>query len=235
MPPAHFIAESTGASTGGALHQSFATPAARQAGDTYIAVLVTSPGTAHLDASNALNAGWEELYELELGNATVVCARRTATEADPATLDVVLTGSGGATWVLSALIVERDLDPSKPLVDAAGTNIAASTNFVCPGITLATYSDLYIGIVGVTSAAVAVTPPAGASEKHEHALSTRELEIFTFHAEATGATGTKTATTGANQSGVAVAIALAAMPLLGAGKAFALDPIGTIGLPVEGV
>jgi hypothetical protein len=233
VPPAFFVAEATGATTGGANHQAFTTPAARKAGDAYIAAIVHAPGVSHLDFTQPGMSAWEEIESVPLVNATVILARRAATDSDPATLDLYVTNAG--VWILSALIVYRGLDNVAAVVDADALDITTSTNFACPPMQLTTYSDLYIGIVGVTTAATAVTPPAGTSEKHEHAVSTRELEIFTFHAEAPGATGSKIATTAANQSGVVAALALATGPLLGDGKTFSLDPIGTIGLPVEGV
>lgn len=233
MPPANPIAEATGATFGGvANHQQFPTPSAARVGDTYLAFIVQAPGTSHVDATNPANAGWTELAELELTNATVIIARRPVADGDPAALDIFVTNAGG--WILSALLVYRQLDNAAAVVGASGSNIAATTNFTCPAQTLTHYSDLYIGIVGITSAGVAVTPPAGTSEKHEHTLAARELELFVFHAEATGSTGAKTATTAANQSGVAASIALAAVPVVVAPSMIA-DVAGAIGLPAVGV
>lgn len=233
MPPAQFIAKATGATVGGlAFHQAFTTPATRKPGDTYVAVVVQDPQPSHVDLTFAGNVGWEELAEIELANATVIIARRVAAEADPATLDLYLTSVGA--FILSALFLYRGLDNAAAAIGASGSNIAASTNFACPSRTLAAYSDLYLGIVGVTSAAVAVTQAAGTTERHE-ALGTKTLELFDLFAEASGATGIKTATTAANQSGVAASIALATLPLIGAGRSFSLLPIGGIGLPLVGV
>jgi hypothetical protein len=101
---------------------------------------------------------------------------------------------------------------------------------------MASINDMYLGIAGVTSASVSVTPPAGTTEREDQAITGgRELETFDLHPEATGATGTKTATTGANQSGVAISVALAAAPLIAVDRTIKLDPPGTIGLPTVGV
>jgi hypothetical protein len=110
-----------------------------------------------------------------------------------------------------------------------------ASNFVCPARELAAYSDLYIGLVLVTTAATAVTPPAGCLERHEEQAGGRTLEVFDLLAEATGTTGTKVATVAAAQDGLTASIALAAAPVIGFGKSFTFEPIGAIGLPDEGV
>jgi hypothetical protein len=232
VPPAVFVAKVAG--VGASLVQSFATPAARKVGDTYLAIIVTQAESG-LDPD--LSPEWEEMAVLTpSGTETIVVARRIAAEDDPGTLTITLTAAG--TFIVSALVVYRDLNTTPAIVapDASATRITASTNFVCPSRTLTRYSDLYLGIVAVTSAAVAVTPPAGTTERHDASDGAgHELEVFDLLAETVGATGTKIATTAGAQSGIAASLALASLPVQGLGKSFAIAPVGSIGLPTVGV
>lgn len=230
MPPALFIADVTGTTGGANTEQKFAVPAATRPGDVQIAIVVMAFQGSTLDVANNAD-GWTLLAVHALTNATFVVVRRTAKEADPATLTVNVTAA--ATWVGSCMLTYRDLEGTF-LASAAG-NVAVSTNFVCPSQNATRYSDLYLGIVVVSSAVVAVTPPAGSTERHEHAIGAREFEVFEVLPEAVGATGTKTATTAANQSGSLISIMLQGNPAPGFGKSFTFTPMGAIGLPVEGI
>lgn len=230
MPPVVFVDKVAGTVNAGVV--SFAPPVLTKPGDTLLAVVLLDPANADFDPTSAVSAAWENLATHQGANAAVFVARRIAAADDGAEVELELTGPG--LWVLAVLLVYRGLDPAAPLVASSASDVNASTNFVCPSRALTTYSDLYLGIAGVSSAAVAVAPPAGTTERYDAGAGGRELEVFDFLAEATGATGTKTATTGANQSGIAASYALAALPVQTA-QGVAFDPAGAVGLPVRGV
>lgn len=226
MPPAVPIAQVIGVAGAPTTIRTFATPAARKAGDTYLAIVATG-GAQTLDVANS--SGWEQLAALQTANGTVIVARRIAADTDGPSLQIQV--SAVPTFVRSVLLVYRALDPDAVIVGATASAITASVNFVCPTQALARYSDLYLGIVAVSSATVAVTPPAGTTERYD---ATGGLEVFELLAEAAGLTGTKTATTAVAQTGIAASIALATYPPA-SGLSFTFDPIGAIGLPTVGV
>lgn len=233
MLPLVFIGDVTG--TGGGVTQSFAVPAATKPGDKQIAIIAVAPQISHVDVDDGDNPyGWEELAAIALTSATIIVARRTALDDDPDTLTLKVTAA--ATWVMSAMETYRgDLDTTAA-VGAAGADVAASTSFACPSQNLARYSDLYLGIAVVTSAGVAVTPPAGTTERHEHSAAGRTLQAFDLLPETPGATGVKAATTGANQTGSAASIALTTTGLIGGKSLTDVSPVpGMLGLPMWGV
>lgn len=229
MPPAVFVDKAVGVDTAGDLI-TFTLPATVRAGDVLLALVAGDPTQTGPTADSLLE--WSLLTTLAVGPAIVYVLRRTATDDEGVSTAIAFNGA----WLMGVLMDYRGVDAAAAAIGSAIANIAASTNFACPSETLARYSDLYLGIAVVTSAATGVTPPAGTIERHEQQAGGRTLEVFELLAEAPGATGTKTATTGANQSGVAASIALAALPTLhGLDYPIVLDPPGTIGLPMEGV
>lgn len=230
MPPTQFIAKVSGTLVGSIV--SFAVPTTVRAGDPLIAIIAADPTVTTFNQALPANAGWELLGVLLGATATIITARRLAASDDRAT--VTLTLGSVPVWSLSVLSGYRGSESSSPVVGAF-TNIAAATAFVCPSQTFAAYSGTYVGIAVVTSAAVAVTPPAGTTERSEELVATRTLEIFDYLPETTGATGTKTATTAANQTGVAASLALLAEGLRGAGKVITAAVPGMLGLPTVGV
>lgn len=233
MPPASFVG--VAAATIGAQSYTFLTPVATAPRDTVLAILGTDAVNAGPDLSASELAGWELLGSFGAGpaNGRVFILRREAEVGDASTVTIPMLDA--LAWGVGALLVYRNLDPGAAIVASGFTAVIAATNFPGSNLTLASYSDLYLGIVLVTSAAVAVTPPAAGVERFDGASGARELEIFEVLREAPGLVGAQVATTAANQTGVVAAIALAADPIVGFGKSFAFDPIGGIGLPSEGV
>jgi hypothetical protein len=211
----------------------FQTPTATKARDTLIAILATADTNDGPDLTDL--DGWieEAAFTFAATSSKVWVLRREAQIGDTSTVEIPFLDA--TAWGLGVLAVWRNLNTGSDVVASGSTAVAASTNFPCPTLALTTYSDLYVGIALVTSAATAVAPPAGGTELAELQSGGRTLEVFQRLPEAVGATGAQTATTGANQSGGAAAIALAADPIIGFGKSFAFDPVGAIGLPSEGV
>ncbi len=230
MPPAIPIAQATG--TVGAQSFTFTTPATTKEGDSMIAILAVPFLNDGPDFDDDELEGWEELTRLNGGGASLWILRRIAELGDPGTIEIPFLDA--LSWGLGVIAVYRGLAVADP-VGATVAVIAASTSFACPAQVLDTYSDLYLGIAFVNTAATAVTPPGGTTERHEEQAGGRTLEVFELLAEATGTTGVQTATTGAAQSGLAASIALATNPIIGFGKSFTVDPIGSIGLPSEGI
>jgi hypothetical protein len=229
MPPA--VPIGFDAATVAAASFTFTTPVRAKAGDLMFAVLAAAPGHAGLAAGVADAQGWTvHASTSALGIASLFLMSREVVEGDG---EITVTMQAG-TLYLGAIAVYRGIDlGSAPL---AGLNaVSASTSFECPSHTLTAYSDLYIGAAFVSTAATAVAPPAGTTERHEEQTGGRTLELFDYFHEATGATGTKTATTAGAQSGIAASIAFHASGVRGSGKAFKITPPGAIGLPTEGV
>lgn len=234
MPPANRVG--TASATVEAQSFEFATPIAMRPRDTMLAIVATAHTNDGPDFDAEDLEGWEEIASF--GAATpagkVWILRREALEGDPSTVIVPMLDP--LAWGRGALLIYRNLPATAAAVASGFNEVAASINFVCPSLVLTRYSDLYLGIALVTTAAVSVAAPAGTTEIHEVlGVDAYALEVFELLREEPGATGTKTATTAAPQSGLAVALALAADPVIGASKAFGFDPVGAIGLPSEGV
>lgn len=236
MPPVRFRDKTTPTPlTGVGDTMTFTVPALAKHGDHLIAVIACSTLVDGL-SEEPVNDPWEDVGgpTISAGGVRFMVVRHVFdVENDPPTLDMQLNDV--PTFALGVLLAYEALVDGGIAEGATATSIVASTNFVCPSVTLGAYSDLYLGLVCVTSAGVAVTPPGGSTERHEQLSGGRTLEVFELLAEAAGATGTKTATTAGAQTGTAGSVALPAVPVVGAGKTFALNPIGTIGLPVVGV
>ena len=230
MPPA--IPVATVAAVAGAQAFTFTTPATTKVRDSVLLVLATD-STNGPDLTAASSSGWSQLGSFTSGASKIWLLRREALLEDTGNVSIPFLAA--LAWGIGAALVYRNLNTGAALVGSSSTAIAASTNFVCPAQVLGQYSDLYLGIVLVTSAATAVAPPAGCTERIEVQTGGRTLEVFDVLAEATGTTGTKTATTGAAQTGIAASAALSADAIVGYGLQFSFDPIGAIGLPSKGV
>ena len=228
MPPAAFIGQTTAALAVATVQLT--PPAATKPGDTLLAVIACDPANRNFNAT--ANAGWELVTSWNGATARTIVARWIAAESDPPVLGLVLDGA--PVWIQAALIAYRGLDTNAAPVGVGSSDIAASTNFVCPSRTLAAYSDLYLGIAVVATTPIAVTPPAGCTERHETVGANATLEVFDFFAEAVGATGTKTATVGANRSGNATSVALAT-PAPPVAPTITPDVPGALGLTSIGV
>lgn len=227
MPPAGFIAKVIGTRVGATF--SFAVPAQTKRGDTFVMIVGCEAALTTFLA--AANPDVDFVDSADVVNGRIHVVRRIAEDTDPPILSIV--GDAAPAWALSVLLVYRGLK-AQASVSMSGSQIAATTNFACPSRTLAAYSDLYLGVALVTTAATAVVPPAGTTELHEEQAGGRTLEVFELLAELAGATGAKTATTGANQSGGAASVALAAQDVLPA-SAIVPDVPGAIGLVEVGV
>lgn len=232
MPPAVAVATAEILVDAGADFATSTIPSNAKAGDTLVAIIALDSADAGLDPDDA--DGWELLEDHAGPNSNLWIFRRAFEAGDSGAVSIELLGTLGNPGA-GALLVYRGLDPSAAAVGASSSSIAAATNFVCPSRILTRYSDLYIGVVVVDTAATAVAPPAGTIERREVQHTGITLEVFDYLAEATGSTGTKTATTAGAQSGIASSVALAAAGLIGAGKSFTFDPVGAPGLPTEGI
>ncbi len=238
MPPAVFVAAAAGTYDPFSEDCSFALPSATKPGDTLIFVIASPSGdTLNGDATLASNDFLEFVdapFPPSGDPSRIMVCRKIFEASDGPSITIDLNDPGNP--ILCAVLVYRDLANVASL-GASGTETAGvpTTNFVCPSRTLTRYSDLYLGIVTIATAAVAVTPPAGTTERFEQQISGCTLEVFEFLKESAGATGTKTATTVANQQGGAISIALSTNGPRGFGKAIKISPAGCIGLPTEGV
>jgi hypothetical protein len=236
MPPAAFIAAAgatlsiggTGASLASALM-----PSTVQPGDTLLFVIAANDvGTGDV-APSSLPAGWGVLGRFATATRVANVLRRIATDTEPPSHTITTVGTTGAGIAVGGvLLVYRGLDTGAPRVDGGIVDVVAATAFPCPSLTLAVYSDLYLGIA-MNTTVTAFTSPIGATERFQ-AISNVKLEVFELLKEATGATGTQTATASAAVSGLAAAIALKTLPPLPA-PAITPDIPGAIGFVTVGV
>jgi hypothetical protein len=235
MPPAGFIA-AVGATivVSGLSRLTALVPSTVKPGDTLLFVVAGDDITTGDVAPSSLPAGWSVLARL--ATATRVCnvLRRIATLTEPPSHTIATIGVTGLSIpIAGVLLVYRGLDAGAALVDSGIVDVGFSTAYPCPSLTLATYSDLYLGIAA-SNTMLTFTPPAGTTERFE-ALSNLVLEVSELLAEATGPTGTKTATASvAGVGGLAAAIALKALPPLPA-PAITPDIPGAIGFATVGV
>jgi hypothetical protein len=217
MPPIVFVT-ATGATGGGGVVQ-YATPASVKPGDVLIAILACGDRLVDNPLSPGLpdavfSPGWDLMGSTDSTNGQIYIARRVVQEGEPLTHEPLDLANVLVLPAASAMLVYRGIDPAKAIVGLTTSDMTAQVNHVCPSRALATYSDLYLGIVMVR-ANVTITAPAGTVERYQAAGAiggTCKLQIFELLAEATGATGTKTATTAANQTGLASSAAIAANP-----------------------
>lgn len=237
MPPASFVAAVAATfPVSGTTGISVVVPSTTKPGDTLLVLVPGTSGSVDVDVAQ-LPAGWSVIGRFLTGSLKVFTAvRRIATDTEPPSH--LLRTTGVNNNVGGVLLVYRGLDPNAALIAGGVNEITASTNFNCPSLALTSYSDLYLGCVFVTSAAVAVTPPAGTTERFDAAQSpptfTDQLEVFEFLFNTTGATGTKTATTAGAQTGLAASILLATTPARVA-QVIVPDVAGAIGLTRIGV
>lgn len=232
MPPVVFVGAAA-APTVAASSLSFIVPATTRTRDTLLAFVsdLSTNGGPDLDELEA--DGWDQITAFVGAASTIWALRRERALGDASVVEIPFLDP--LTNGIGALVAYRNLNNGAAAVASSSSNIAASVNFVCPSAVLTRYSDVYLGIVLVTSAAVAVTPPGTGTERVEIQLGGRTLEIFDRLLEVTGGTGTHTATTAGAQTGIAAALALAADALVGQGKTFTVEPIGAPGLPRYGV
>jgi hypothetical protein len=230
VAPAAFIAAAEATYAAGPLTFTILTPPATKVGDSMIALIGTDSATSTIASSPA---GWTTLATYTTAARRFFVLRKPATDEEPASH--VFTMSS-AVDQQAVMLVYRGLDTNFGVIEGSATQITTSTSFICPSRTLVAYSDLYLGIAFVSSAAVAVTNPGGTTERHDAtdgAIAT-SLEVFELLPEATGATGTKTATTAATQSGLAVSILLSVLPPVPA-QSLVPDVPGAIGFTSVGV
>lgn len=234
MPPIQFITKVTGLAGSGPTIIDFTVPTSgAKVGDSMLAVIMVDTGSGATPDPANLN-GWTQLVLAIGASAWVMVLRREIAATDLSPLHVQL--SPAPAWFQAVLLVYRDLSQDVP--SSAFTDIAASTNFVCPSRTLVRYSDMFLGVVGVTNWAIGVdvAPPGGTTERHDSNDGNRELEVFELLPEAPGATGTKTATTGSNRNGIALSLGFGSNGVMdSARKPVFFDPPGAIGLPTVGV
>jgi hypothetical protein len=238
MPPAAFIASATCSfsTVGGRGVLTFLTPSTVALGDTLLLAVTSFDLTNGAADASQLPGGWGVVASYLSTSAQIVTIlRRIATDTEPPSHAITLTG---ITSACGALVVYRGLDSGAAVVAGAISDIVASTSFVCPSLTLTTYSDLYLGIAWVSNGSVAVTAPAGTTKRLDAAQTPTgapcELAVFELLEEATGPTGTQTATTAAAHNGLAAAIALKTLPPLPA-PAITPDIPGAIGFVTVGV
>lgn len=253
MPPINFITKVNGTFVGAVI--SFAVPASTRPGDLMIAVVdaigptayeADNPGNAQWFNAEPANASGAGIASVGAGAGVLYVFARIAKTSDTGT--VTITADTPITNQRSTLLIYRqannphsaadDADPNigpgiRPLEWSATTNAVATAHSV-PSRTLISYSDIYIGIVVITSASTGVVPPAGCTERDEIGGAGRQLEIFDFLPEAPGATGVKVATTGGGFNSSTLSLIYAAGGLI-TPRAIDLVAPGAIGLPTEGI
>jgi hypothetical protein len=229
MPPAVPVAVAVGVA--GASSFTFTAPAATKARDTLLAILQSADSAAGPEYTDELLDEWTEIATFTGSGSKLWILRREALASDTGNIEIPFDDIGA----IGLLAVYRNLNTGADVVDSDSSAITASSSFACPSLDLVTYSDLYLGIVLVNTAATGVTAPAGCTERAEEQDSAMTLELFDLLAEDTGATGVQTATTAAPQTGIAASLALAADPFVGFGLSFSFDPVGGIGLPSKGI
>ncbi len=234
MPPAIFVDAAPGSAPGAFNGVRFDVPTSARPRDTAIMAMLAESTNDGPDVDALAEDGWEELGPFVGATHTLWAFRRELGASESAHVDVEFT-EVLANPPIGILLVYRNLNNGADVVGSSSTNVAASVNYVHPSRALTTYSDIYIGISAVENDEVSFTPPAGGTERIEHAGDGLSLYAFDVLLEATGATGTKTSIAGGASTGFAVSIALAADPLIGFGKSFVVEPLGAIGLPSRGV
>lgn len=235
MPPVIFVGASA-ATVPDSTTIRYTLPSSARPRDTMIAFYMDA-NASDGPSADAAALGWETIAHLEGGvGEGVWVMRREVVAGDVSTFDVPIDYAFVQISGLGALVVYRNLNNGAAIVGASVVDVApADTDWPCPSQTLARYSDLYLGIVGVTDNDEAVTAPGGTTERIESQRVNRTISVFELLPEATGATGIQTATTAMAQGGFAASIALAADALIGQGKTFTVEPIGSFGLPKSGV
>ena len=212
MPPASCVGTSVGSLAADVF--TFSIPQRASDGDQLVAIIMSDPGdiTAFAAGAGEDNAAIASFTSLAGANADVLVVRVPFSSALGPLL--TLKANAAPTWALAALLCVRGLENVNPVTSARAT-VTASTNFPMQSLVLGRYSDLYLGIVAVTSAAVAVHHPlfdnARSRELIEIQSGGRTLEVYAYWHENNGATGTPAqATTDAAQTGVSSAIAFRA-------------------------
>lgn len=232
--PIHFVMSDdalTSSGLGAAFALSIPVPAGARAGDSMIVVVAGDSNNAW-----AIDGGtdWRLDLDTQLANARLLVARRAVRDEDGPAIELPLTDEPDGLWLMGVMLLYREIEDAAA-VGASAVNVNAANNFPCPARVLGRYSDLYLGVVVISSFDIAVTPPAGTTERYEAGNGFARLEIFELLREAPGGTGEQVATVaGPLRNGVAASLALPGADAAG-GRAFALSPIGAPGLPTRGV
>ena len=159
--------------------------------------------------------------------------RHECTDEEPASYLLEGLEAGGLNS-RGAVLAYRGL-AEVAAVDTDIAQIAASVNFACPAVTLATYSDLFVGVGFAAGTQPTFTPPAGAIERFDSsAFPNVALSVFDRRPEAAGALGVQTAIASLASSGFAASLVLAADPVRGVDKVLRTTVPGAIGLLPEG-
>lgn len=235
MPPSFFVCKSDIREFAFELPSSGA--GVVKPGDTLIGILLCEEGTAGALHDDSIAAGWSEEIITSGSGGTIFVGRRIATSTDALIQNMALDETPG--WMIGAVLVYRQL---AGVVASASDAIAGEKDHIVPSLTLIAYSDLYLGIVGITTENATVDPPAAAIERLSEGDqgSLRHLEIFELRREVAGATGAQTTVGDNAQDSIVAAIAYAATPLgvvagNTAAQSLSLVPFGSFGLPSIGV
>jgi hypothetical protein len=231
MPPALTIAGAEGV-VGDSI--TFVTPEQAKPRDTLIAVVATASTNDGPDYDADELDGWEELAELTGSGQTVWILRREALAEDTGNITIPFLDPL-ADPAIGTLAVLRNLDTGADVIESGVSVMSATSTFTTPARTLTTYSDLYLGIVLVDNDELDVTVENQTTEIADHAADSMSLCVFTYLHEATGSSGTHVGILASPADGIAASILLKADPIVGFGKSFTFDPIGSIGLPSSGV
>jgi hypothetical protein len=213
-------------------------PADAREGDTLVAVLAVSGGQvdfANLDGAPLAKSSWSvvDIFDISSGTYMLFVLRHECTDDEPASYLLEALEAGGLRGH-GAVLAYRGLAPAAA-VDANIAEVVASTNFACPGVTLAAYSDLFIGVAFASGSQPTFTPPAGGVERFDSAgFPTRALSIFDYRHDAAGALAAQVAIASLAASGFAASIVLAANATPGLDKALQMTVPGAIGLLSEG-
>ena len=235
MPPITFVGAG-GAPTWAGANATLTMPSGIKPKDTLFAMI----GVSQIDGSGLpVAAGWTlaaTFTSLVAGTLYILTRTVDGTEGPSQTIQA---GAGPVAWGAAACVAYRGVSKSMAAITGSLTTISAAVNFACPSRVTQAYSDLYMGIVIVSDASVAVTPASGTTERCDFAQTgagaTAELEIFDYIPEIVGVTGVKTASTATNHSGIAVSVLIPAAEPPGIDKAINISPPGAIGLTTIGV
>lgn len=214
---------------------SIVTPASAKPGDLLVLAIGLRAGAPavvfSLDGDfGATLAGWTVVQVVTTANNRLyLCTRRMGAD-DIGTHVATFTGGTNGQAALIAIRGAQSVPAT-----GAGTDVVASTSFVCPSQTLATFAGALLNII--VSDVVAATI-AGANNNFQATDGTVGIEATLSRPEVAGATGTRTGTTGSNRSGIAASFQLLPDPIpsVDVGKlSISLSPVGAIGLPAVGI
>lgn len=241
MPPISHVGSSAIAWSSGTT-VSVPMPAGVREGDDLV-LLVAVPAAYALVTTTLVDDGWTVVQTIASTNHRVALLRKTAGASIGTDVDLViddgmfdLGSTGGA--VLLAL---RGLASETPATTTASDSVA-TMNHVMPKQDMA-ISSMWVGLVLITGAAPtppawpAVDVPESALPYATHSDGTRSVTVWGRRPEIAVEYTDKVATTGSNRTGVGASIRLDASPAVDAaqGLAYSLLPVGSFGLPSEGI